>query len=233
MTPYDADLMRLLNRRLFLALGLSGVCGCATPLFRGQTPDAEAAATAKKTELVGDFTRASGLKWVKLESIALVTNLDNTGSDPPPSEQRQTLIMEMQSHDVRQVDKILASPTTSMVYVRTYLPPGVQKGDPLDVEIRLPFRSETTSLRGGWLMQTRLRQMEILGGQAMRGNVDGLAQGDVLVDAVFEGTTDKIHETRGRVLGGGTSLLTRELGLAISKNDASIRTSALIGKAIN
>jgi len=60
-----------------------------------------------------------------------------------------------------------------------------------------------------------------------------LAQGDVLVDAVFEGSTDKILETRGRVLGGGTSLISRELGLAISKNDASIRTSTLIGKAIN
>jgi flagellar basal body P-ring protein FlgI len=222
------------HRRMFLALGLSGVCGCATPLFRGQTPDAESAAAGeKKTELVGDFTLPRGLKWTKLESIALVTNLDNTGSDPPPSEQRQMLIAEMQSHDVRQVDKILASPTTSMVYVRTYLPPGVQKGDPLDVEIRLPFRSETTSLRGGWLMQTRLRQAEVVRGQMLRGNVDGLAQGDVLVDAIFAGTSDRIHETRGRVLGGGTSMLSRELGLSISKNDASIRTSALIGKAIN
>src|SRR4029079_2367161 len=116
---------------------------------------------------------------------------------------------------------------------RAYLPPGVQKGDPLDVEVRIPARCETTSLRGGWLMQTRLRQMEVLGGQMLRGNIDGLAQGDVLVDAVFDGTTDKVHETRGRILGGGSSLLTRELGLAISKNDASIRTSALIGKAIN
>jgi flagellar basal body P-ring protein FlgI len=228
MMPYTTD------RRAVLALGLATCCGCATPLFRGQTPEVETTASEeKKTEFVGDYTRPVGLKWVKMESIALVTNLDNTGSDPPPSEQRQMLIAEMQSHDVRQADKILASPTTSMVYVRTYLPPGVQKGDALDVEVRLPFRSETTSLRGGWLMQTRLRQMDVMGGQLLRGNVDGLAQGDVLIDAVFGGTGDKIHETRGRVLGGGTSLVSRELGLAISKNDASIRTSALIGKAIN
>jgi flagellar basal body P-ring protein FlgI len=223
-----------IGRRAFLALGLFGIGGCATPLFRGQTPEVETAIVEeKKMELVGDFARPVGLKWVKLESIALVTNLDNTGSDPPPSEQRQLLIAEMQSHEVRHVDKILASPTVSMVYARTYLPPGVQKGDPLDVEIRIPARCETTSLRGGWLMSTRMRQNESLGGTALRGNIDGLAQGDVLVDAVFEGKTDKIHETRGRVLGGGSSLITRELGLAISKNDASIRTSTLIGKAIN
>ena len=32
------------------------------------------------------------------------------------------------------------------------------------------MRSETTSLRGGWLMQTRLRQMEVLGGMTLRGH---------------------------------------------------------------
>jgi hypothetical protein len=221
---------------MFLALGLLGAGGCATPLFRGQTPEPEVAIEEepeKKAEFVGDFARPRGLNWIKLESIALVTNLDNTGSDPPPSEQRQILINEMQSHEVRQADKVLASPTTSMVYVRAYLPPGVQKGDVLDIDVRIPNRSETTSLRGGWLMQTRLRQMEVLGGSVLRGNVDGLAQGAVLVDAIFEGKTDKVHETRGRVLGGGIAMTTRELGLAISKNDASIRTSALIGKAIN
>src|SRR5262245_290125 len=216
MMPYDAEIQRLLDRRLFLALGLAGVYGCAAPLFRGQTPEETEVLEEKKTEIVGDYARPVGLNWIKLESIALVTNLDNTGSDPPPSEQRQTLIGEMQSHDVRQVDKILASPTTSMVFVRTYLPPGVQKGDQLDVEVRVPMRSETTSLRGGWLMQSRLRQMEVLGGSTVRGGIDGLAQGDLLVDAVFEGSSDKVLETRGRVLGGGTSLLSRELGLTIS-----------------
>jgi len=86
------------------------------PLFRGQTPDIETAtAPEKKTEMVGDFVRPVGLGTIKLESIALVTNLDNTGSDPPPSEQRQLLFAEMQSHDVRQADSVLASPTTSMV----------------------------------------------------------------------------------------------------------------------
>src|SRR5262245_17847204 len=162
MMPNEAEIRRLLDRRLVLALGLSSVCGCAMPLFRGQTPDVEAEAVPeKKAEMIGDFVRPVGLNPIKLESVALVTNLDNTGSDPPPSEQRQVLIAEMQSHDVRQADNVLASPTTSMVYVRTYLPPGVQKGDVLDVEIRVPMQSETTSLRGGWLMQSRLRQMEI------------------------------------------------------------------------
>jgi flagellar basal body P-ring protein FlgI len=225
------------SRREFFALSLSAglvsLAGCTAPLLRGQTPEIEPAAEEDRLELIGDYTRPFGLNWIKLESIALVTNLANTGSDPPPGEQRQRLISEMMSHDVRNADAILASPTTSLVLVTGYLPPAVKRGDTFDVEVRVPARSETTSLRGGWLMQTRLRQMQALGGSIRTGNVEGLAQGDVLVDATFDGGDDKVLETRARVLAGGVSGITRQLGLAISKGEASIRTSTAIGAAIN
>jgi flagellar basal body P-ring protein FlgI len=221
-----------LDRRLFLAAGLAACCGCRAPLMRGQSPEFETG-EEKKLELVGDYARPWGLNWVKLESVALVTGLDNTGSDPPPSQQRDMLKGEMQSHEVRDADSILASPKTSMVLLRAYLPPGVHKGDSFDVEVSVPGRSETTSLRGGWLMLSRMRQMEVMGGSVRMGNVDGRAQGDVLVDALFDGKTDRVLETRGRVLGGGVSLINREIGLALSKSDASVRMTTLIGKSIN
>jgi len=230
--PLERDLQRLLDRRLFLAAGLAGCCGCASPLFRGQTPEVEVS-DEKKLELVGDYARPWNMQWIKLESVALVTGLDNTGSDPPPGQQRDLLKGEMQSHEVKDADAILASPKTSMVLLRAYLPPGVQKGDPLDVEVSVPGRSETTSLRGGWLMLARMRQMEPMGGTVRMGNVDGLAEGDVLIDALFEGKSDRVLETRGRVLGGARSRTTREIGLALGKSDASIRMTTLIGKAIN
>jgi flagellar basal body P-ring protein FlgI len=226
---------RNIDRRLFLAVGLTSCAGCATPLWRGQSPEADIPLeeVEKKLETVGDYARPSGLNWVKLEAVALVTGLDNTGSDPPNSPQRQMLVAEMQSHDVRKAEQVLASPTTSMVILRGYLPPGVQKGDTFDIEVRIPSRSETTSLRGGWLMPSRMRQMEVMGGSVVTGSIDGLAQGDVLIDAIFDGTSDKVHETRARVLGGGISAIQRKLGLAISREDASVRISTLIGKAIN
>lgn len=235
MKPLDADLQRLLDRRLFLAAGLAMCGGCATPLFRGQTPEIDSAIdeNEKKLEIVGDYARPWGLDWIKLESVALVTGLDNTGSDPAPSPQRDMLKGEMQSHEVKDADKILASPTTSLVLLRANLPPGIQKGDTVDVEVSVPGRSETTSLRGGWLMRSRMRKMAALGGSVRLGGVDGLAQGDVLVDAIFDGKSDRVLETRGRVLGGGVALMSREIGLALGKSDASIRMTALIGKAIN
>jgi flagellar basal body P-ring protein FlgI len=134
---------------------------------------------------------------------------------------------------VRGADKILASPTTSLVLCTGYLPPGVQKGDLFDVEVKTPSRSETSSLRGGWLMQTRMRQMQVLGGTVHSGSVDALAQGDLLVDAVFNGSNDKVLETRARVLGGGVSAISRPLGLMIAKDGASIRMATMIGAAVN
>ena len=239
MTPHTGrkSISRELNRRSFLAslgtLGLGALSGCANPLFRGQTPEAIPVEEEKERKLVGDFTRPSGLNAIKVESIALVTSLDNTGSDPPPSEQRQLLLAEMQTHEVANASKLLASPTTSMVLVTGYLPPGVQERDTFDLEVRIPKNSETTSLAGGWLMPTRLRRMQVLGGVIRSGDVDGVGRGNIVVNAILTGETDKTGLVRGRILGGGMALESRKFGLMMRREDASIRISTLIGKAIN
>ena len=53
--------------------------------------------------------------------------------------------------------------TNSLVVVRGYLPPGVQKGDRIDVEVVVPPKSKTTSLRGGYLLHSRLRELRVSG----------------------------------------------------------------------
>ena len=67
-----------------------------------------------------------------------------------------------------------------MVLVRGYLPPGVRKGDHIDIDITVPPRSETTDLEGGWLMPTRLTEMAVLEGRLQTGHDRGMAQGQVL-----------------------------------------------------
>jgi flagellar basal body P-ring protein FlgI len=238
MTP-QATRQTFLNRRAFLtaslsSLGLGAISGCANPLFRGQSPEVNVPTEGvKERKMVGDYTRPWGLNWVKVESVALVTGLDSTGSDPPPNEQRRLLVAEMQSHEVRNADKLLASPATSMVLVRGYLPPGAQEGDIFDLEVQVPKNSETTSLYSGWLMPTRLRRMEILGGVVRSGDVDGIGRGNVLPNSVFSDEDSKVSKVRGRVLGGGLARETRKLGLMLRREDASIRISTLIGKAVN
>lgn len=242
MTPHTAreitTARELLNRRSFLsglsALGLGALSGCANPLFRGQSPAEIPVEEEKERKLIGDFTRPSGLNIIKVESIALVVGLDSTGSDPPPSEQRQILLAEMQSREAHNSEKILASPQTSLVIVRGFLPPGIQEGETFDLEVQIPKNSETTSLYNGWLMATRLRRMEVLGGTIRSGDVDGIGEGNVVINAVLNNNaTDKTSMIRGRVLGGGRVIESRKFGLMLRREDASIRISTLIGKAIN
>ncbi|HZL87306.1 MAG TPA: flagellar basal body P-ring protein FlgI [Pirellulaceae bacterium] len=229
-----------LSRRAFLGLGLglAACSGCASQLMRGQTPEAEELVADDKekreVELVGDYARPWGLHFTELESVGLVTNLDNTGRDlPPTAPQRQVLVNEMLSHEVQKPDKVLQSPTTSIVLVRGVLPPGIRKGDTFDVEVMLPGGSETSSLRSGWLMSSRLRQVAVIDGTLHTGHVDALVDGTVLVDAVFENQSTRATETQGRILGRAMSNVTRDLGLAIREQDASYRIVTLISRAIN
>lgn len=240
MKPATSRSRRWLDPWLCL-LAATLLAGCSTPLMltSSDTKDSKPLAELEPVVeddgvlLIKDVSVPWGLNSLALEGVGLVTGLDKTGSDPPPSPQRTALISDMQTYDVKNPNMVLSSPDTSLVLVRGFLPPGVQKGDHYDVEVRIPSKSETTSLRGGWLMRSRLREMAILDNSLHTGHVEGLAEGHVLIDSVFNGGEDKVSEVRGRVLGGGIALAARPIGLVIESEQHSIRTSSQVGAAIN
>jgi flagellar basal body P-ring protein FlgI len=217
----------------WLVGSLIALCGCAAPALRSQSPEDFSEALKSNTRLIGEVARPFGHTYVKVESVALVTGLDNTGEDPAPSAQRAALLHELQTIGVQNPNQLLASPTTALVMVRGFLPPGVKKGDKFDLELQVPPRSETTSLRGGWLMETRMTEMAVLGGQIHEGHPWALGEGPVLVDPGANVEKDKALLVRGRVLGGGTAVKSRDLGLFINPEDKSVRLASLIGQAIN
>jgi len=187
----------------------------------------------KELNYVGDLATPWGIHWQELESVALVAGLRNTGSDPAPSAQKQRLIAEMRAKDIGDTNDILASSSTSLVLVVAHVPPGAEEGDLIDVEVLTRGRSETTSLEGGKLFKTRLRQLEVLNNSFHTGHEAATAEGPVLVDAIFEGEDDKENLRRGMVLGGGRVLQSRPIGLAIRDGKQSIRTATTISGAIN
>ncbi len=219
--------------RVWLLCSLSAVCGCAAPALRSQSPEEFSQAVESKTKLIGEVARPFGHTYIKVESVALVTGLDSTGEDPAPSPQRASLLHELQTIGVQNPNQLLASPSTAMVLVRGFLPPGVQKGDKFDLEVQVPSRSETTSLRGGWLMETRMTELAVMGGQVHEGHFWATGEGAVLVDPSAEGEKDRALLVRGRVLRGGTALKSRDIGLFIAPEDKSVRLSGQIGQAIN
>lgn len=182
--------------------------------------------------LVGDVTRLYSFHPLKVEAIVLITGLDGTGSDPAPSQQRQMLLSEMQTHEVDRPGRVLASPNTSLAMVRGFIPPGAQEGDRIDIEIRIPRRSETTSLRGGWLMRARMKELRVAQGSLHSGHVLALGEGAIVVDALIDGAGD-VRETRGRIVGGGIVQQSRKIGLVLGGEYRSVSGSATISSLIN
>ncbi len=225
----------LLARCLSLALATLVVAvGCAGPAIRSQSPELEALGNLEEgTKLVGDYTTPWGLNAKRIERAALITGLADTGSDPPPGPQRAALLADMQSRGVVEPNRLLASPATSLAWIHAYLPPGCRKGDRFDVFVEVPPNNDTTSLADGWLMETRLAEMAVIGNVIRDGHELGVAQGPLLVDPVSTGTLDSKAKLRARLPGGGVSLTDRELGLMIAPEHRSFAMSKRLGDWIN
>jgi flagellar basal body P-ring protein FlgI len=227
----------VLGNRIHIVMALAAVgiwSGCMGPILRQQSPTLESEKTAKADlTLVSSVTQPHGMNYVKVEAVSLVTGLAGTGEDPPPSPQRAALMAEMTRRGIDNPNAVLASPNTALVLVRGFQRPGIRAGDHFDIEVRSPSKSNTTSLRGGFMLETTLTETAILGSQLRKGHVLGAANGPVLIDHSADSDKDPVLARQGRILGGGIATKDRNLGLVINNEHQSIRLSQGISKAIN
>ena len=219
---------------LSLALLSVGSTGCMSLLTHSNSDKKTLDDLANDSpDLTAKYTHPFGMNYVKVEAISLVTGLHGTGEDPPPTPQRASLMADMKRRQVKDANVVLASPDTSLVLVRGVLRPGIQEGDRFDIEVRVPTRGTTSSLRNGWLLPVRLTELAVLGHQIRRGHVLGMAEGAILVDPHAQGEAGEPYTTRGRILGGGIAAKSRPLGLVIDDHYKSVRLSTQIAKSIN
>lgn len=201
--------------------------------MRSQSPEKEDPSDEFDDELttriavpmVGDYTTFTGLHRVVLEGVGLVVGLNGTGGDPPPSTYREALVDDMRRRNIREWKEILRSPDTALVVVRAYLPPLIAKGDRFDVDIRVPGDTGASSLNGGRLMETILSETALVPGQGvMKGHVVAKARGPILISPE-EGDVENLAGVlkRGRVLGGGVSLIERDMALYVRSNFRTYR----------
>ncbi|MDO4569766.1 MAG: flagellar basal body P-ring protein FlgI [Planctomycetia bacterium] len=188
----------------------------------------------KKAFFVGDIVSVDNVGFIEVTSVSLVTNLAGTGSDPPQSQYRTFLLREMASQDVAKPNAVLADPRTSLVVVTGYLPPAVQKGDRFDLDVSVPADSETTSLRGGYLLSAPLREICYMEG-VREGKKFGVGSGPVLIEPRTGTDRDKVTQVRGVVLGGGVSHVTLPVRLIVKQHlvKTDIYQTMKIESAIN
>jgi len=142
-------------------------------------------------------------------------------------------VAAMQNRGVDSPNTVLSSGDTAMVMVRAVIRPAIQKGAHFDVELRVQSDSETTSLRGGYLLPTDLKALAVLENKIASGNSYGKVEGPVLVDPSADPKTDRINACRGRILGGGTAMKSRPLALVLRPEHQSVFNSARIEAAVN
>lgn len=192
--------------------------------------------TKLETPLLRDYISVTGNNMIALRGVGLVTGLDGTGGDPPPSHLRKSLQDEMSRRNIPNPGRILASRNTALVMITAYLPAMVRDGQKFDVRVTLPPNSEATSLKGGWLLETRLSEEQTVAGKGnIKGHEYAVAHGAILTALGSGGNTRDAPAMlrRGSIPGGAVSKTERNLEIILRNDFRGFKTSQRIENAIS
>ena len=164
---------------LFGAVLLGG-CSSWNPMsVRSQSPD-DPPRRRRRRQLVGDLAVPYGMFPVQVEAVGLVTGLHGTGSDPAPSPQRAALLDEMQTRGVKNPERRAGlEQRRRWCWCRACCGRAFRRATVSTSRSALPSQSETTSLRGGYLLETRLTRDGRAGQSVPRRAPAGAGQGPV------------------------------------------------------
>jgi len=213
--------------------------GC-TSLWRGESDSTDQARALDELmqapeppELIRMATAPHGVRPLQVEGVGVVNGLAGTGGAPDPSRLRDELLEEIKRHDVANPNHLLEASSTALVRVRATIPPGAKRGDPVDIRILAPRISRASDLHGGWLLDTWLRQQQLLGGMVRKSDLVAVGTGEVLTRDDFAPGADESLKLEGNILGGGRVQETRKLGLVLKPQYQHAKVAATIAAAIN
>ncbi|MDR2117409.1 MAG: flagellar basal body P-ring protein FlgI [Planctomycetaceae bacterium] len=185
-------------------------------------------------KLIGDCANIGNYHPIQVQGYGLVNGLPGTGGDDVNSLERRMVYDEMTRMGIRDVRAILANPTTAVVNILGYMRPGIQEGDFFDVEVRLPPETSAKSLRGGWLMTTKLEEMAYLGGSLKEGKTLALVQGPIMIDdPLATESSNPSGLKQGIILSGARVKESRSLILNMKSGAESVFATDRIAKEIN
>jgi hypothetical protein len=219
---------------------LLGLLGCShNKLSRAKAED-ESEKDRYPIRTIADVTSVGNAEPVRLGGVGLVVGLEGTGGPSPKDSYRSMLEHELQQQGVHHVKEVLSSLDNALVIVEAQLPPGVRRGDPIDVEVKLPPGSRATSLRGGYLRKCYLYNYDfarnLLPGYT---GPKGMMLGHKLVHAegpILVGLTDgeeSVQVKQGRIWGGGRSRIDQSFALVMNADQQFARVTSVVADRIN
>lgn len=195
---------------LFFAVILFS-CGCQ----ESNKPNAEKVIsdtnTNEQVKRVCDFVTMGGYGRVRIRGYGLVVGLAGTGSSECPPDIRlylQKYINSKIGKNNISADQLIDSKDTAVVSVLGLLPEGSVKDERFDLIVSSFAGTQTTSLRGGRLLESDLMRADAVASTAAIATGEG---------AIFS-NWDKDARI-GYVLNGGKSLITQDITLNMKKAD--------------
>jgi Flagellar P-ring protein len=186
--------------------------------------------------VVGDVTEVDNAGYIQVSGVGLVTGLDGTGHSPTGS-YRVMLETQLRKMNAERTDKLLASPNNALVLVTTKIPPGARPGDHLDIEIVLPPESRTTSLKGGYLVETSLYDHAKASDLSQKVTSNNIILGHILAKAkgpLITALGDPNEQKKAVVWSGGINLAPRTYVFKMTKDDKkSAKVTSNIASRIN
>lgn len=184
--------------------------------------------------IIRQIASPAQLTLLRLENVAMVSQLQGTGGKVDASSQREKMLDMMRlSYDAQTPNAILDDPSTALVIPTAAVAPAAQKGARLDISVALSSHAEATDMTGGWLMETGLVQMSLLGGRVREGFDMARAEGHLVTQAQVTGDDSPEAKLRAIVVGGGQLLKSRNLGLNVTSEFADAVTMKAIVPVIN
>jgi flagellar basal body P-ring protein FlgI len=191
-------------------------------------------------ETIGDCTTVGNAEPTPLGGVGLVEGLEGTGGDCNQDAYRAMLLEQLQKERVPNASALLKSPDCALVVIEAAIPPGANKDDLIDLEVKLPAGSKATSLRGGVLRKTYLFDFDFQKNLSpnysesngiLKGHKLAIARGPVLV-GTGEGD-DAARVKSGRVWAGAKLLRDQPLALIMNQNKQQGRFTSLIADRVN
>lgn len=225
-----------------LALCLSVLPGCMHQIPR-LLAEEETDRDRYGVRTVGEFCSVGNAEPLPLGGIGLVVGLEGTGGEPAADANRTMLEDDLRKQGVRNIKEMLASNSVALVLVSAAVQPGARKGDPMDIEVRLPPRSKATSLKGGYLKDCILYNYDFAKNLSpdykgpkgtLRGHPVAHAEGALLVgfgDSVNNDDEGRVKS--GRIWGGAKCQIDWPFTLVLNQDQQFARVAGMVADQVN
>ncbi len=214
----NLDWNTLFRASLIVALA---VVGC----HKEETPKTDVTALTSQADLgatVGSLAELARPEPVAVEGYGLVGGLPGTGSAYCPPQLRaylkQYILMQLPTERVN-LDKLLDSKNTAVVWLEAMLPATPSVDDRFDVRVSLIPGSEAASIRGGWLYKADL---VVKGTFGVDTRPLATVSGPVFVNPITTAETDR---KSGCILGGGRTLYEYAATLRLRRADYRVASA--------